>query len=84
MTDAEFFGDEIDWLVSRLTNPLGLSRLRRTAPADSVVDLIRSLFAARTVELCVWIEQRSEPVALRFDPARFRRDEERRDRCRNS
>ena len=51
---------------------------------DEIVDLTRSLFAARTVELCVWIEQRGEPVALRFDPTRFRRDEERRDRWRNS
>ena len=51
---------------------------------DEIVDLTDFLFAARTVELCVWIEQRGEPVALRFDEARFRRDEERRDRCRNS
>ena len=51
---------------------------------DEIIDLARFLFAERTVELCVWIEQRGEPVALRFDPARFRRDEERRDHCRNS
>ena len=51
---------------------------------DEIINLARFLFALRTVELCTWIEQRGEPVALRLDPARFRRDEERRDRCRNS
>ena len=51
---------------------------------DEIIDLARFLFAARVVALCLWIEQRGEPLALRFDAARFRWDEKRRDRCRNS
>jgi len=51
---------------------------------DEIIDLARFLFAARVVGLCLWIEQCGEPVALRFDAARFRWDEKRRDRCRNS
>ena len=43
---------------------------------DEIIDLAGFFFAGRNVELCVWIEQRGEPVALRFDQARFRRDEE--------
>ena len=51
---------------------------------DEIIDLARFLFAARVVDLCLWIEQRGEPVALRFDATRFRWDEKRRNRCRNS
>ena len=51
---------------------------------DEIIDLARFLFAARVVGLCLWIEQRGEPVALRFDATRFRWDEKRRDRCCNS
>ena len=51
---------------------------------DEIIDLARFLFAARVIDLCLRIEQRGEPVALRFDAARFRWDEKRRDRCRNS
>ena len=51
---------------------------------DEIIDLARFLFAARVVGLCLWIEQRGEPVALRFDAARFGWDEKRRNRCRNS
>ena len=51
---------------------------------DEIIDLARFLFAARVVGLCLWIEQRGESVALRFDAARFCWDEKRRDRCRNS
>ena len=51
---------------------------------DEIIDLARFLFAARVVDLCLWIEQRGEPVALRFDATRFRWDEKRRDRCCNS
>ena len=42
---------------------------------DEIINLARFLFAARVVGLCLWIEQRGEPVALRFDAARFRWDE---------
>ena len=51
---------------------------------DEIIDLARFLFAARVIGLCLWIEQRGEPVALRFDATRFRWDEKRRDRCCNS
>ena len=51
---------------------------------DEIIDPARFLFAARVVGLCLWIEQRGEPVALRFDATRFRWDEKRRDRCCNS